>query len=892
MKEASGRALRAWAKTKAGGRHVWTMTQAYAVELWTTFSRDVWRDPTIRPFTAVLLSALVLLIAWLTIEYAPEAAERGKQRYGEDPDGVISVVAGYWTITVMAILTLAAGFEPILGQRIERWWRQRGGPWFRRIAKPTRWALIVLLGWPFATAKALSLLWSVVDTALARLIGILAGAALPGAPLRYGHFLMLMLAFMAAGLLAPPHIGLQAILLGLLAVLAIVRRWSWIEADRETFLIERGERESGKSVLRVGFREDLRDEALVALAFLFVLIPLGLDQLQTATCAVGNCAFSFNTDATLPQGGVLASFERFGLWLGYFGAELAKTVPFVDWSEVFHVANGSPLKAETTIGSQAAFVLRAGLDLLFLAAVLQAVQIATRLREQSRAFMANRLPILEPFAERLRFLRLAEGLIPELDLRTSEQPAIAAFPRYEADRLKELVGGTEETSNLRPHLALAIRKAAAALLQQQHKGEETDKFFTRRAREEPNPTLRAWVVEVGADLDPDDEARRQDDARRARLAALIADADDGLTRLHAVRALGRMAPTPDKDNQLLELLENSEVRFEVRAAAAVALANGGTQHACEPTKALAEATPDDGDPTTVTAAMATAFALARLDPDGDNIQRFKRYLLPQIAWAMTIQVEPIHFPPDEEPSLSAAAIPMIALRPGQEIHPATFIMGARDIEAEGLAFARPLRRISMDRSFALGQVPVSHAEYQQYLAAHGATHDTTRTQEAQTPAYMNWYEANAFAHWMSQITGRFYRLPSEAEWEYACRAGSETLFHWGDEWDKTKSPSALTAPNANYDQELAQYSPNAWGFYDMHGNVFQWCSDPAHASYEGTPPDNQCPWVVDADFSRRIARGGSRYSQPESLSAANRRIDLPTFNLGMAGLRLACALGK
>lgn len=145
-----------------------------------------------------------------------------------------------------------------------------------------------------------------------------------------------------------PDLALGAIVAGLVTILAIVRRWSWIESDRDTFLIERGEREEGKGTLRVGFKEDLRDEALLALVCLFFLIPLGLglDLVQQTTSAAGAPAFAFNADEPMPS----EPLARFVTWLGYFGAELAKTVPFVDWSEVFHVANGSPIEAESAAG--------------------------------------------------------------------------------------------------------------------------------------------------------------------------------------------------------------------------------------------------------------------------------------------------------------------------------------------------------------------------------------------------------------------------------------------------------------------------------------------------------------------------------------------------------------
>ena len=123
---------------------------------------------------------------------------------------------------------------------------------------------------------------------------------------------------------------------------------------------------------------------------------------------------------------------------------------------------------------------------------------------------------------------------------------------------------------------------------------------------------------------------------------------------------------------------------------------------------------------------------------------------------------------------------------------------------------------------------------------------------------IGWNDAKSYVAWLSQMTGRTYRLLSEAEWEYAARAGATTAYYWGEdvgdgnavcdgcgsEWD-----SLSTAP-------VAQLKPNAFGLFDMAGNVYQWVEDCAHDTYEGAPRDGAA-WVEKGDCGKRMARGGS-----------------------------------
>lgn len=863
----------------------------WAKSRWAQFRKDVWDDPSIGPVAGILLSVLAVLIVWLTIVYAPGAVERSAQGVGETKqagDGVIDPFWGRVTIALMTIATLTAGFEPILAKHAERWWWRAGQRWWKALAAPVRGLLFTPLALILVPAKAASFTWSFVDYVFARPVAILAGAAWRGWVKRYAHFVTLMalavgaVVAVAAGRLVP-NIALAAIVAGLIAILAIVRRWSWIESDRDTFLIERGEREEGEGTLRIGFKEDLRDEALTALACLFLLVPLGLDLVQQTTTAAGAPAFAFDSTEPMPS----EPWARFVTWLGYFGAELAKTVPFVDWSEVFHVANGSPIEAQTPLGSQLAFVLRAGLDLLFLAAVLQAVQIATRLREQRSAFENNRLPILEPFSERVELARVFEQIDDDLNTRPSAHAVTLDFPRYDSTRLRELIDGTAETRDLK------IRMAAAALLQKDYettpdRNPDTPHFWTERAEVEPNSDYRAYILHVASGLDPDEPQRLKDSARRARLLHLVKeDWNDARARSRAVRLMGRSSLNAIERDALFGCM-TSDKELVVQAAAAVALAKANAAEAFPAIEALAVRLPEFA----AVPAQALAFALAhRGEPAEEIAARFPSSLRLHALAAAIIQRAPMDVGGAKTAEKFAAACQTVAITPGRNGFPDHFLMGSDDNKSQAVYREKPQHRVEMSSSFALGQFAVTITEYAAFKAA--SERPLLRDAPNQTwPATdVSWFDAQDYCRWLEAITGEAWRLPTEAEWEYACRAGTDTAYFWGDDWDRARANSA----EGNLEGQRAPcvvdaYPPNPWGLSSMHGNVLEWCADPGHETYRGDPPTDTAPWLRGGDFSLRMLRGGSWDYDPGYLRSACRIRYSSAYQRGDIGFRLARTL--
>ncbi|HEY2930099.1 MAG TPA: formylglycine-generating enzyme family protein, partial [Acidobacteriota bacterium] len=149
------------------------------------------------------------------------------------------------------------------------------------------------------------------------------------------------------------------------------------------------------------------------------------------------------------------------------------------------------------------------------------------------------------------------------------------------------------------------------------------------------------------------------------------------------------------------------------------------------------------------------------------------------------------------------------------------------------------------------------------------------------------HNAEEFCARIAKFTGRPYRLPSEAEWEFACRAGTSTAYHFGD---------GIGLDVANYNDGVhrpldltpvgAKNAPNAFGLHDMHGNVAEWCLDWEHATYQGAPTDGS-PWVDAGQSDRRVIRGGSFVWNPQVARSTARMFWFVSSSASGIGFRLA-----
>ena len=164
---------------------------------------------------------------------------------------------------------------------------------------------------------------------------------------------------------------------------------------------------------------------------------------------------------------------------------------------------------------------------------------------------------------------------------------------------------------------------------------------------------------------------------------------------------------------------------------------------------------------------------------------------------------------------------------------------------------------------------------------------------------INWYDAVEFCARLSKLTGREYRLPSEAEWEYACRAGTTTPFYFGETITRELANynAAYTyagEAEGKYPKEttpVGQFPPNAFGLYDMHGNVWEWCADTWHNNYDGAPTDGSA-WIENGDDNRSPPRGGSWYDFPDLCRSAYRYSLNRRDVSGLIGFRVVCGAGR
>lgn len=180
----------------------------------------------------------------------------------------------------------------------------------------------------------------------------------------------------------------------------------------------------------------------------------------------------------------------------------------------------------------------------------------------------------------------------------------------------------------------------------------------------------------------------------------------------------------------------------------------------------------------------------------------------------------------------------------------TFEMGAPSYEPGAMNFEMPQHEVTVP-SFCFGRYPVTQGQWIQLMGANPSSF-----KGAKRPVEsILWHEAVEFCHRISTKTGRHYRLPSEAEWEYACRAGTQTSYHYGEKISRRLANFNTIFTTCPRTKNVNKFSPNAFGLHGMHGNIYEWCLDTFHSGYEGAPTDGS-PWV-DSNNGSHIMRGGS-----------------------------------
>jgi formylglycine-generating enzyme required for sulfatase activity len=246
------------------------------------------------------------------------------------------------------------------------------------------------------------------------------------------------------------------------------------------------------------------------------------------------------------------------------------------------------------------------------------------------------------------------------------------------------------------------------------------------------------------------------------------------------------------------------------------------------------------------------------------------------------------------------------LRPSLALHmlwipPGRFWMGSPASEPERYDDEGPQHEVQL-QGFFLARTPISQAQWTVVASwpkvKRELDPDPCFFKGADRPVErVSWNDAMEFCRRLSQRTKRAYTLPSEAQWEYACRAGTTTPFHGGD---------TLSEELANYNggeaygdglkgkawgqtTPVGMFPANAWGLQDMHGNVWEWCADHWHDNYEGAPEDGR-PWLDENALGcqRRLLRGGSWAALPRGCRSAYRLRGHPDDRLNHWGFRVCC----
>ncbi|ANW03661.1 SUMF1/EgtB/PvdO family nonheme iron enzyme [Bradyrhizobium icense] len=249
---------------------------------------------------------------------------------------------------------------------------------------------------------------------------------------------------------------------------------------------------------------------------------------------------------------------------------------------------------------------------------------------------------------------------------------------------------------------------------------------------------------------------------------------------------------------------------------------------------------------------------------------------------MTKQAAPLPppaSPAPETPPTTQAAAPvrepeMISLRGG------SFAMGSNEEVSE-----KPVRQVTV-KPFAMGKFPVSVREWNACAAA-GACGFTATGKEDAPVTNVSWSDARQYVEWLAETTRKPYRLPSEAEWEYAARGGTQTRYWWGDQFQSgmVNCRNCSDIPASEQPVKVGSLKPNPFGLFDMGGGVDQWVEDCWHKNYQGAPADGSA-WVENACSSRVIRSGSwrkdSTYARTSNRGSYDTNVRYPTHGFRVA----------
>jgi formylglycine-generating enzyme required for sulfatase activity len=228
------------------------------------------------------------------------------------------------------------------------------------------------------------------------------------------------------------------------------------------------------------------------------------------------------------------------------------------------------------------------------------------------------------------------------------------------------------------------------------------------------------------------------------------------------------------------------------------------------------------------------------------------------------------------------------------VPPGSFVMGSPLTEKGRFTEEGPLHSVTIGQKLAVSKFELTFDEWDSCATYGDCAEDVSDSGfgRGQRPVInVTWADAQQYVAWLSKVTGKHYWLLSEAEYEYATRAGTQTVFPWGD--DVGKNNANCAGCDSEWDEKqtapVGSFSPNKFGLFDMVGNVWEWVEDCEHGGYAAAPIDGSA-WIEDGNCSYRIIRGGSWYVSPESARSADRYRATAIARRGDLGFRVARTL--
>jgi formylglycine-generating enzyme required for sulfatase activity len=223
----------------------------------------------------------------------------------------------------------------------------------------------------------------------------------------------------------------------------------------------------------------------------------------------------------------------------------------------------------------------------------------------------------------------------------------------------------------------------------------------------------------------------------------------------------------------------------------------------------------------------------------------------------------------------------------------SFQMGSPKADPNAHEYEFPQHLVTFRKPFLIGKYEVTFDEYDVFarLTRHLLPSDENWGRRRRPVINVSWEDAVAYAGWLSEQTGKRYRLPTEAEWEHAVRAGTQTAYWWGKDIEKNRANCVGCGSQWDGKQTApaGSFKPNPWGLHDTAGNVWEWVQDCQHENYAAAPEDGSKAWEAEGggDCNLRVFRSSSWLNRPRNVRSARRLRNEPDYRLHNLSFRLA-----